>query len=139
MRAFLFAVAVCCTLGVAVVADWAYRHAPVRQYGAGRPAGAWGTHACSRVGVRACGVPMSPVTREGYEWVRDRNKLGCKDWVEDDRCGCGFSLQARDADGDGDEMRSVVAWGPNALLSFRPRCCCAGACVRRFDCRPLFA
>ena len=46
----------------------------------------------------------------------DRNKLGCKDWVEDDRCGCGFSLQAGDADGDGDETRSVVAWGPNALL-----------------------
>jgi hypothetical protein len=67
MRAFLFAVAVCCTFGVAVVADWAYQHAPVRPYGVGRPAGAWGTHACSRVGVRARGVAMSPVTREMHE------------------------------------------------------------------------
>ena len=77
--------------------------------------------------LAAC-PPMSPVTRERHEWEGDKNKLGGKDWVEDDRCGCVISLQTGDADGD--ETRSVVAWGPNAQLSFRrPRWCCAGACV----------
>jgi hypothetical protein len=59
---------------------------------------------------------MSPVTRERHEWEGDKNKLGGKDWVEDDRCGCVISLQTGDADGDGDEIRRGVGAERSALI-----------------------
>lgn len=63
---------------------------------------------------------MSPVTRDRHEWEgRGQKQTGVQGLVEDDRCGCEDSslLLSPDGDGDGDEMRSVVAWGPDGECS----------------------